>query len=345
MMENAIIELEGLSKNYGSVRAVEDLNLKINKGEIFGLLGPNGAGKTTTILMMLGLTEPSSGRAMVCGINATRNPIDVKRKVGYMPDSVGFYDGLTAFENLKYIGRLNGIPEDEIEERASSMMGLVGLGNEKDKKTSVYSRGMKQRLGLADVLIKEPEVIILDEPTLGIDPSGVREFLSLIHQLSRQQGLTVLISSHHLHQVQQVCDRVGIFVKGKLLVEGNIESLSRNLFGEESYVVVVDVKEDLSGRNNFVEELQGLAGIKSVELNRNSIQVSSANDMTPEIVKFFVMNGLNVMGVRKKEYGLDEIYHRYFENNQTNKEAGMRSENLFQRAFFKKNDAGRTNTK
>ena len=254
-MEDPIIELEGLTKNYGSLKAVDNLYLNINKGEIFGLLGPNGAGKTTTILMMLGLTEPAAGNAFVCGVNATKNPIAVKRKVGYMPDSVGFYDSMTAIENLMYIGRLNGIAENEIETRAKETLAIVGLSDEMNKKTSAYSRGMKQRLGLADVLIRNPEVIILDEPTLGIDPSGIKEFLSLIHQLSRQQGLTVLLSSHHLHQVQQVCDRVGIFVEGKLLVEGDIETLSRNLFGEESYVILVTVRED---QQSLLEPLKNL---------------------------------------------------------------------------------------
>src|SRR5688572_6885867 len=235
-MENSIIELNGLTKCYGSLKAVDDLHLNIQKGEIFGLLGPNGAGKTTTILMMLGLTEPASGTAYVCGYNATNDPISVKRKVGYMPDSVGFYDNMTALENLMYIGELNGIPQSEVRERALGMMEAVGLGgNDIHKKTAAYSRGMKQRLGLADVLIKQPEVIILDEPTLGIDPSGVRDFLTIIQQLSRQQGITVLLSSHHLHQVQQLCDRVGIFVGGKLLADGDVEQLSQHLFSKESY--------------------------------------------------------------------------------------------------------------
>src|SRR5687768_7395754 len=150
-MENAIIELEGLTKFYGSLKAVDNLHLRINSGEIFGLLGPNGAGKTTTILMMLGLTEPSAGMAKVCGYNATSDPISVKRKVGYMPDSVGFYDSMTAFENLVYIARLNGLPAREVHDRAQEMMDLVGLGAAMHKKTGAYSRGMKQRLGLADV--------------------------------------------------------------------------------------------------------------------------------------------------------------------------------------------------
>ncbi len=338
-MQDPIIELEGLTKCYGSVKAVDNLSLKIGRGEIFGLLGPNGAGKTTAILMMLGLSEPDAGSARVCGVNATSNPIAVKRKVGYMPDSVGFYDGMTAFENLVYIGRLNGIPEREIAARARQTMETVGLGDELHKKTSAYSRGMKQRLGLADVLIREPEVIILDEPTLGIDPSGIKEFLALIRQLSRQQGLTVLLSSHHLHQVQQVCDRVSIFVAGKLLVEGDMKTLSRNLFGEESYVVQITVRDLPPGFTAHAEELAKLENVTNVTVEEQSIEVSCSDDVTPDVVRFLVHKGVNITGVHRKEFGLDEIYHRYFENNQKKHMSNGRSTGLFQRAFFKKNNA------
>ena len=334
-MENPIIQLDGLTKLYGSVKAVDDLHLEIGKGEVFGLLGPNGAGKTTTILMMLGLAEPSAGTAFVCGVNATSHPIDVKRKVGYMPDSVGFYDNMTALENLMYISRLNGIPEGETEMRARETMELVGLADEMDKKAGAYSRGMKQRLGLADVLIREPEVIILDEPTLGIDPSGVKEFLSFIRRLSREQGLTVLLSSHHLHQVQQVCDRVGIFVEGKLLVEGNIETLSRNLFGEELFTVVVTVKESLPPSWEPLKELQQYSAIQNISVSEKTVEFSCKQDLTPDIVRFFVQKDLNVMGVQKKEFGLDEIYQRYFENN-LKKNISNGKSGLFHRSFFKR---------
>lgn len=335
-MENPIIELDGLTKLYGSVKAVDDLHLKIGKGEIFGLLGPNGAGKTTTILMMLGLTEPSSGTALVCGVNATIHPIAVKKRVGYMPDSVGFYDNMTALENLVYIARLNGIPERESESRARETLAMVGLGAETDKKASAYSRGMKQRLGLADLLIRDPEVIILDEPTLGIDPSGVKEFLSFIRHLSRSQGLTVLLSSHHLHQVQQVCDRVGMFVEGKMLVEGNIETLARNLFGEESFTVVITVKEDIHSWEPL-KELQQHASIHKITISENSAAFSCTEDLTADIVRFFVEKGMSVMGVHKKEFGLDEIYQQYFENNIKKNISDGKPGNLFQRSFFKRN--------
>jgi ABC-2 type transport system ATP-binding protein len=306
---------------------VDNLHLSISKGEIFGLLGPNGAGKSTTILMLLGLTEPSSGMARIWGIDASRNPIPVKQKVGYMPDNVGFYNELTALENLSYIGRLNGIAA--AEERAREMLAEVGLEAAMHKKTGTFSRGMKQRLGLADVLIKQPEVIILDEPTLGIDPTGVRDFLALIQQLSEQRGLTILLSSHHLHQVQQVCNRVGIFVGGQLLAEGNVNKLAGELFKAAPYVVQITG----AGKVPEAEVLQ-MPGIEKVLVSDGTVEISGQKDITPDIVRLFVGKGFDISSVQKKSYGLDEIYQQYFENNIKENVSNEKSSGLFQRSFF-----------
>ncbi|MGJ7031153.1 ABC transporter ATP-binding protein [Niabella hirudinis] len=333
-MKTPIIELKGLTKCYRSLRAVDNLDLTVYKGEIFGLLGPNGAGKSTTILMMLGLTEPSSGLATVCGFDATRNPIPVKRKIGYMPDNIGFYNNMTALENLVYIGRLNGIPESEVKERARDMLDEVGLSGAMHKRTATFSRGMKQRLGLADVLIKQPEVIILDEPTLGIDPSGVKDFLALIKQLSRQQGLTVLLSSHHLHQVQQVCDSVGIFVGGKLLAEGNIDTLASNLFASDPFVVEIAVKNEVPP--TLETDLLAIDAIKKVTVNGQLLQISGSTGSTPDLVRLLVQKGMDITGVQQRSYGLDEIYERYFETNLNENSSSEKSSGLFQRSFFKK---------
>ena len=234
-MTGPIIELVNLTKKYNNFTAVDHVNLTVNSGEIFGLLGPNGAGKSTTILMMLGLTEPTEGYARVCGIDPKTKPLQVKSKVGYLPEDVGFYDNMTGFENLIYTAKLNSIPESEAEALALDLLDKVGLDDIVGKKTGKYSKGMRQRLGLADVLIKKPQVIILDEPTSGIDPQGVRSFLDLILQLRDEQNLTILFSSHNLHQVQQVCDRVGIYVKGNLVGCGKIGDLSADLFGDTSH--------------------------------------------------------------------------------------------------------------
>ncbi|ACU60033.1 ABC transporter ATP-binding protein [Chitinophaga pinensis] len=334
-MNDPIIQLKGLTKCYGKKKAVDGLDLAIRRGEIFGLLGPNGAGKTTTILMMLGLTEPTEGTAYVCGFNATREPIAVKRTVGYMPDSVGFYDSMTALENLLYIGRLNGLPEHEVKTRATETLALVGLAGDMNRSTYTFSRGMKQRLGLADVLIKKPAVIILDEPTLGIDPAGVREFLTLIRQLSRQHGITVLISSHHLHHVQQVCDRVGIFVNGKLEVEGNIDTLSGNLLDREGYSTTVTLVRPIIQPWPLMPIFSELDAVKEVSVQNNCLTFFCTRDITPSIVRLLVDNGCDITGVHQKDYGLDDIYQKYFENNAAENTTHEKSASFLQRTFLK----------
>jgi len=229
--EQIIIETEGLTKKYGSQIAVNNLNLQIREGEVFGFLGPNGAGKTTTILMFLGLTEPSSGKVRVIGFDPTRDPFRVKEKVGYLPESVGFYDDMDARQNLRFIARLNRIPDKVSAKKIDELLEEVGLFGEARKKVGTYSKGMRQRLGIAEVLIKEPKLIFLDEPTIGLDPDGTNRMLDLIHSLSREKNITIFLSSHLLDQVQRICDRVGIMIKGNLVAIGPIQELAEKKLG------------------------------------------------------------------------------------------------------------------
>lgn len=312
-MEQNVIELTDLTKRYGDHTVVDALNLTIRKGEIFGLLGPNGAGKSTTILMMLGLTEPTSGEVTVCGLNATRVPVEVKQRVGYLPEDVGFYDDYSGLENLLYTARLNRIPEPLARCRAGELLSRVGLHDAANKKTGKYSRGMRQRLGLADVLIKSPEVIILDEPTLGIDPRGMHELLDLIRRLSREDGLTVLLSSHHLQQVQQVCDRVGLFVKGKLVAEGDIPALSRSLQGSEPFTIEAVISSAANGSLAALhDELLRVEAVKHVSFMNGLLRLSCTRDASADIARTIVRSGADLYQLTKKEYGLDEIYNHYF---------------------------------
>ena len=318
-MAEKSIDIKGLTKKYGDHIAVNNLNLSIEKGEIFGLLGPNGAGKSTTILMLLGLTEVDSGSVKVCGIDSSRYPLEVKRKVGYLPEDVGFYNDYSGLQNLMYIARLNDIPEEEAKRAALEILQEVGLEDVKDSKVASYSRGMRQRLGLADVLIKNPEVIILDEPTLGLDPEGVKKFLQLIVRLSRKKGITVLFSSHHLHQIQQVCDRVGIFVKGKMLAEGKISSLAQQLFSKNSFTleggissVEQYVKPSLSIKE-LVHKMNAIPEVAHVEFGENRFVVESNKDVSAELSRLVVQSGYGLNFLSKKEYGLDDIYYQYFQ--------------------------------
>jgi len=228
-----IIEAEGLTKKYGMQIAVNNLTLGIGEGEVFGFLGPNGAGKTTTLLMFLGLTEPSSGKVRVIGFDPAREPLRVKEKVGYLPENVGFYDDMDARQNLQFIARLNRIPDGTSAKKIDELLQQVGLFEEGKKKVGTYSKGMRQRLGIAEVLIKEPKLIFLDEPTIGLDPDGTNRMLDLIHSLSRDRNITIFLSSHLLDQVQRICDRVGIMIKGNLVAIGPIQELAKKKLGVE----------------------------------------------------------------------------------------------------------------
>ena len=308
-MEN-IIQTSHLTKRYGAKIAVNDLNLSIRKGEVFGLLGPNGAGKTTTILMLLGLTEPTAGRATIEGCDCTRNPLEVKSIVGYLPDNVGFYTDMTGRQNLRFTGRLNGLGGKELEDRIDALLERVGMTEAADKKTGTYSKGMRQRLGIADVLIKDPQVIIMDEPTLVIDPEGMRELLNIIRDLSVKDGRTVLISSHQLQQIQQVCDRVGIYVEGTLVACGTLAELEAHIQKNGTYLLEVDVEPC---DDQILGMLAGQDGILGIAKEGRRFMITSKKDIRPQLTKFLGEHDYTVMHLHQRGGDLDEIYRRYFE--------------------------------
>jgi len=239
METQAIIQTTGLTKRYDHQTAVDHLDFQVVEGEVFGFLGPNGAGKTTTLLMLLGLSRPTEGTASVCGLNPERKAMEVKKIVGYLPENVGFYGDMDAVQSLRYIADLNRIPGSEAEDRIHGVLKLVGLSEDGVKKVSAFSRGMKQRLGIAEVLLKDPKVLFLDEPTLGLDPDGAVRLIELIQSLNQERKITVLLSSHHLQQVQKISHRVGIMIKGRMVAEGSVDALAREKFGvgEEKFTL------------------------------------------------------------------------------------------------------------
>lgn len=309
MTGEIIIRTENLTKCYGTLKAVDGLNLEIRQGEVFGLLGPNGAGKTTTILMLLGLTEPTEGKAWIRGHDCTREPLAVKRFVSYLPDNVGFYEDMTGRENLRFTGQLNGLGGEELEKRIDDLAQRVGLAEAIDRKVGTYSRGMRQRLGIADVLVKDPAVVILDEPTLGIDPQGIEELLQLIKALSVQDGRTVLVSSHLLHQMQKICDRVSIFVRGKLLAAGPIDTLWEQVSGQGRWL---ELKVEPDGKE-VEETLRGLAGVETVKREGTMYLLQLSRDLRRELVSRLVEGGYTILHLRMRQGDLDDIYRLYFQ--------------------------------
>lgn len=322
--ETYIIRTEGLTKLYGEKKAVDNLNLEIRKGEIFGLLGPNGAGKTTTTLMLLGLTEPSEGQAWIDGKDCTRDPIAIKRMVGYLPDNVGFYADMTGRENLRFTGQLNGLPRDLAEARIDDLLQKVGMTEAADQKTGTYSRGMRQRLGIADVLMKDPSVVIMDEPTLGIDPEGMRELMDLIRALAVEEGRTILISSHQLYQIQQICDRVGLFVNGRLIACGRIDELAVQTSQEGRYVLETSAIPNDAG---YGELLKSLSNVERVERKGDYFMVESHWDIRRELSRRAVDAGYTIAHLRQRGDDLDEIYRRYFEKGDEKNDEGNTGKN------------------
>lgn len=307
----ATIKTQALTKRYEKRAVVDDLTLEIAPGEVFGLLGPNGAGKTTTILMLLGLVEPTSGSMEVLGLDPRRHPLEVKHRVGFLPDAVGFYDSMTGRQNLRFTARLNGV--HEAEDRISGLLGQVGLTEAADQRVGQYSRGMKQRLGLADALVKDPAILILDEPTTAIDPEGVAEILGLIHDLATHEDVTILLSSHLLHQVQAVCDRVAIFVEGKVVAQGRPHELAAQQAGPLKVEFRFEGDHETARR-----QLESLPTVTDVTAGRvPGAWVAGLEPSTlASTVRALTDADVSLVGVHRMDEDLDTIYRRYFETQE-----------------------------
>src|SRR5689334_3227564 len=308
---DAVIAAQGLTKRYGKAIAVDQISFGIRKGEVFGLLGPNGAGKTTTILMLLGLTEISSGSVSVLGFNPARSPLQVKRHVGYLPDSVGFYDHLTAIENLAYTAKLMGLSLAERALRIADALSRVRLTEVAHKRVATFSRGMRQRLGLAEIIVKRAEIAILDEPTSGLDPQATIEFLELIGELKRG-GTTVLLSSHLLDQVQRICDRVALFKAGRIVMMGSVAELAVQVLGAG---FVVEVEAEGSG---IAHKLSTIPGVTKVEkVSTDHYRMSAERDVRPDAANAVVAVGGALRRLSVDEPSLEAIYARTFQTTET----------------------------
>jgi len=307
-MNDFVIETHDLTKRYGSNTAVDGVSFTVGRGEIFGLLGPNGAGKTTTILMMLGLSEITAGSVRVLGHDPAREPLQVKRRVGYLPDTVGFYDHMTATDNLRYTAGLIGIPAADRGSRIAAALDRVGLHDVANKRVGTFSRGMRQRLGLAEIVMKDASIAILDEPTSGLDPQATAELLEMIRGLKRD-GVAVLISSHLLERVQSVCDRVALFNAGRIALIGSVPELARQVLGGG---YTVEVEADGAG---LAERLAMVPGVRAIETpGPGRFRLLAEGDVRPQAAAAVVNGGGQLRRLSVAEPSLDAIYNRYFAN-------------------------------
>ncbi len=294
------------------IHAVTDLSLEVRKGEVFGFIGPNGAGKTTTMKMLIGLLEPSSGSGKVAGYDIIRQVIDIRERTGVLPEPAGFYDNLTARQNLRFYAKLyDSIPADTREKRIEDLLETVGIPHAIDQKIGGFSTGMRKRFGLAQALINDPEVLFLDEPTSGIDPLGAQMMRDLIRKLNKSRGVTVFLSSHSMEEVEEICDRLAIIAKGRLLAVGSVEDLRDLVRKKDGVYYLLDVQDMALER--AVELVRDMVGVLGVEVLGNTVRVHSKERNGADIARVIVKGGGTLAKLEEQEMNLQKLFLRIVE--------------------------------
>ena len=297
-----MIQVNGLTKDYGARRAIDNLTFDAEQGEIVGFLGPNGAGKTTTMRILTGYMPPTDGTAMVAGYDVVEESLEVRRRVGYLPETVPLYDDMTAIDYLKFMADLRRIPNPE--ERALETLEGVNLAERADSYIGTFSKGMRQRVGLAQALIHRPEVLILDEPTIGLDPAQVVEMRNVIREIGKDR--TVLLSTHILSEAQQICDRVLIINKGQIVTEDTPENLQSRLVGAQR--VVLRVRGDSDGLSSKIARVKGVQAVEAKSDGSVEFEFAAGLDTRPQVAKAVVQGGYELLEMRPVGLSLEEIF-------------------------------------
>lgn len=308
------IETIHLSKFFGKenqIRAVDNLNLQVRKGEVFGFVGPNGAGKTTTMKMLIGLLEPSEGSGKVAGFDIVREIINIREQTGVLPEPAGFYDNLTARQNLRFYAKLYNIEPEVREKRIVSLLETVDLTRAIDQKIGGFSTGMRKRFGLAQALINEPLVLFLDEPTSGIDPLGAQMMRDLIKDLNRSKEVTVFLSSHSMEEVQEICDRIAIIARGKLLAVGSVEDLRDIVRAKEGVHYLLEV-EDIP-LSEAAETIKKVEGVQDLEIQGRTLHIHTKMKLRTEIAKAVKKAGGTVSVFEEEEMNLQKLFLKIIE--------------------------------
>lgn len=297
-----MIRVQGLTKDYGSRRAVAELSFEAQQGEIVGFLGPNGAGKTTTMRILTGYMPPTEGSAQVAGFDVVEESLEVRKRVGYLPETVPLYTDMTALEYLTFMADLRKLPDSQ--DRAYETLEMVGMDGRANSYISSLSKGMRQRMGLAQALVHHPEVLILDEPTIGLDPAQVVEVRNLIREIGKQR--TVLLSTHILSEAQQICDRVLIINKGKIIAEDTPQNLQSRLVGSER--ASVRVRGDGDGLGKLIQKVKGVRNVRAEPNGSTEFQFAPGQDVRPEVAKAIVAAGYDLLELRPVGMSLEEIF-------------------------------------
>lgn len=297
-----MIQVAGLTKDYGSRRAIEDLTFDAERGEILGFLGPNGAGKTTTMRILCGFMPPTSGQARVAGYDIIDQSLEVRRRVGYVPETVPLYPDMTAYDYLKFMADLRHLKN--AEDRVDNVLEIVRMEERADGYIGNLSKGMRQRVGLAQALLHEPEVLILDEPTIGLDPAQIRDVRNLIQDLGKER--TVLLSTHILSEAQQVCDRVLIINRGRIVTEDSPEQLQARLTGAQR--VVIKVQGDTDGLESLMRNVPGVTAVNGNVDGDFEVEIAPGKDVRPEVARAVVSADYDLLEMRSVGLSLEDIF-------------------------------------
>jgi ABC-2 type transport system ATP-binding protein len=298
------ISIKNLYKKYGPRYVLEDLSFDVEKGSIYGFLGQNGAGKTTTIKILSGLSMPDDGQIIIDNMNLSLEADKIKNILGLVPQDSEFYDERTALSQMNYFARLKGLSASEGQEQSMLLLGRVGLENEMTKKVGSFSHGMKKRLSIAQALLNDPKILILDEPTNGLDPVGVRQVKQIIRECN-DNGITILVSSHNLLEIQEICTHVGILKSGKLITEGTIGDIRRL---ESNGAITVGIYNMSLEIASLVESMEYVVKTELKEKNILEIYVNSETDVKPELNKLIVNNGGQVFKLIENSLSLEDAY-------------------------------------
>lgn len=297
-----MIKVSGLTKDYGARRAIHNLNFDAQQGEIVGFLGPNGAGKTTTLRILTGYMPPTDGEAIVAGYDVVEESLEVRKRVGYLPETVPLYTDMVVFDYLKFMGDLRHIPN--VDDRVDEVLDMVGLIDRANGYIGNLSKGMRQRVGLAQALMHRPEVLILDEPTIGLDPGQVVEVRELIREIGKDR--TVLLSTHLLNEAQNICDRVLIINKGQIVAEDTTENLQARLIGAER--VILRVRGESDDLAKTIKQVKGVQGVETKNDGTVEFEFASGKDVRPEVAKQVINAGYELLELRPLGMSLEEIF-------------------------------------